>query len=80
LSEFLYSEDIESFCSQIRREVTLTVTASKPSTATITGKPTECNHYGTEMMQHTHEPWVTCNQSAQCLLKAAKITTGRKRK
>jgi hypothetical protein len=79
-----FLEDIESFCSIIRREVTLTLTVEKvekePSTATIIGKPVDCNHTGTLMMKKEDQPWITCNQSRACLLKAARITTRRRRK
>jgi len=80
MSEFLYVEDTETFCCTIRRVVTLALQAQEePATTTITGKPTECNHIGTLMMKKEDQPWIVCNQSARCLLKATKITTGRKK-
>jgi hypothetical protein len=69
LSEFLYIEEVETFCSKKRCQVLISLRASqRPKGNTVTGVPVSCNSE------------VGCSKGALCLLKAKKMTTGRKRR
>ena len=63
-----YFEDVETFCSARRCQVTLSLrTSQRPKGGLITGFPVSCNSE------------VGCNKGSLCLLKANRITTARRK-
>jgi hypothetical protein len=69
LSEFLYSEEVETFCSKKRCQVLISLRApGMPKGNMISGVPESCSCKA------------DCSKGALCLLKAKKISTGRKRR
>jgi hypothetical protein len=69
LSEFFYTEDVETFCSKKRCQVLISLRApGMPKGNTITGIPESCNCEA------------GCSKGALCLLKAKLMSTGRKRR
>jgi hypothetical protein len=69
LSEFLYTEEVETFCSKKRCQVLISLRApGQPKGNMITGVPESCNCED------------GCGKGALCLLKAKQMTTGKKRR
>jgi hypothetical protein len=69
LSEFLYTEVVETFCSKKRCQVLISLRAlGMPKGNVISGVPESCNCDA------------GCSKGALCLLKAKKMSTGRKRR
>jgi len=63
-----YFEDVETFCSARRCQVTLSLrTSQRPKVGVITGFPVSCNCE------------VGCSKGSICLLKANRITTSRRK-
>lgn len=63
-----YFEDVETFCSARRCQVTLSLRTSKrPKGNTITGVSQSCNYEA------------GCSKGVLCLLKANRITTARRK-
>ena len=63
-----YFEDVETFCSARRCQVTLSLRTSKqPKGGMITGFPVSCNCEA------------GCSKGSLCLLKASRITTARRK-
>jgi hypothetical protein len=68
MSEFLYVEDVETFCPKTRCQVLVTLRAAEqPKGDMISGVPESCNSEG------------SCSKNPLCLLKASKITTTRRK-
>ena len=69
MSEFLYTEVVETFCSKKRCQVLISLRSpGLPKGNVITGVPESCNCED------------GCSKGSLCLLKANRITTGRKRR
>ena len=69
MSEFLYTEAVETFCSKKRCQVLISLrTLGQPKGNMITGVPESCNCED------------GCSKGALCLLKAKQMTPRRKRK
>jgi hypothetical protein len=63
-----YLEDVETFCSKKRGQVLILLrTSEQPKGDMITGVPESCNFE------------VGCGKGALCLLKANRLTTGRRK-
>ncbi len=69
MSEFFYTEEVETFCSKKRFQVLISLRApGQPKGNMISGVPVSCNFEA------------GCNKGALCLLKTKQMSTGRKRR
>lgn len=62
--------DVETFCPKMQQQVTITLQLpfmQSPRLSTVTGQPVNCNRVD------------KCMENPKCLLKAERLTTGRKR-